>query len=137
MNKILKDEHGFLMLNVVFLTMITAFAAMILINAAQRASNPQSTLRLTALYLANEQLAQLESLAAAGEELSTDSHVKAEDLTTDNFGSEEVPTRFEVTTTIATNGDLREVKVIISWTVKGREESVEVERTILIAKENS
>ena len=133
MIKILRDERGFLMLNVIFLTLITAFAAMILLNAAPRVRNPQPTLRLTALYLANEQLAQLESLAAAGGELSTSFLGKTEDLTTKNF-SEENPVTFEVETKISGEGNLRNVKVTVKWAVNGREDSIEVERTIWIVK---
>ena len=134
MIKILRDERGFLMLNVIFLTVITAFAGMILLNAASKVRNPQPTLRLTALYLANEQLAQLESLAAAGSELSTSFLGKTEDLTTKNF-SEENPITFEVKTEIS-GGNVCNVKVTVSWIANGREDSVEVERAIWIV-ENS
>ena len=134
MIKILRDERGFLMLNVIFLTVITALAAMILLNAAPRVRNPQSTLRLTALYLANEQLAQLESLATTGGELSTSFLGKTEDLTTKNF-SEENPITFEVKTEIS-GGNVCNVKVTVSWIANGREDSVEVERAIWIV-ENS
>ena len=136
MIKILKDERGFLMLNVIFLTLITAFAAMILLNAAPRVRNPQSTLRLTALYLANEQLAQLESLAAAGNELSTSYQGELQDLITKNL-SEENPIEFEVETKIISIGNLRDVKVTVKWTAAGHEDSIEIERTIWIAEENS
>ena len=134
MIKILRDERGFLMLNVIFLTVITALAGMILLNAASKIRNPQPTLRLTALYLANEQLAQLESLAAAGSELSTSFLGKTEDLTTKNF-SEENPITFEVKTEIS-GGNVCNVKVTVSWIANGREDSVEVERAIWIV-ENS
>jgi len=135
MIKILKDERGFLMVNVIFLTLITAFAAMILLNAASRIKNPQSTLRLTALYLANEQLAQLESLATAGSELPTSFQGEPKDLITENL-SEENPIEFEVKTEI--NGDnVCNVKVTVSWIANGREDFIEVERAIWIAKESS
>ena len=136
MIKILKDERGFLMLNVIFLMMITAFAGMILLNAAPRVKNPQSTLRITALYLANEQLAQLENLAAAGvEDLPKSFQGEPEDLITKNV-SKENPITFEVKTEISGENNLRDVKVTVKWIIKSREDSVEVERTIYIA-ENS
>ena len=78
-----------MLLNVVILTLITAFAATILLNAAPRITNPQSVLRLTAIHLANEQFAMLESLAANGE-LATGNYDflgKDADLTTQNFGA--------------------------------------------------
>lgn len=122
-----------MMLNVVFLTLIASLAAMILMNAATRVRNPQSTLRLTALYVANEQLAQMESLAASGNELTKETLVKDEDLKTTNFSTGE-PIEFEVKTDIVGN----KCTVTVSWTVKGREDSVTVERTIWIApKEDS
>ena len=134
MNKIkifLKNERGFLMLNVIFLTVITSFAAMILFNAAPRVKNPQSTLRLTALYLANEQFAHLESLAASGEELPTNFLGKPEDLISNNNG---VTTTFNVETK-PNNSNPCKVKVKVSWSDK---DFIEVERTIwIVPKENS
>lgn len=122
-----------MMLNVVFLTLIASLAAMILMNAATRIRNPQSTLRLTALYVANEQLAQLESLAASGNELQEKFLGDPDDLKTTNFSTGE-PIEFEVKTDIVGN----KCTVTVSWTVKGREDSVTVERTIWIApKEDS
>ena len=128
---LLKNERGFLMLSVIFLTLITSFAAMILFNAAPRVKNPQTTIRLTALYLANEQLAQLESLAAAGESLTTNFLGKAEDLKTENTGAE---IKFTVETHISGDSNLRGVVVKVSWTDT---DFIEVERKIWIApKEN-
>ena len=125
---ILKSERGFLLLNVVFLTLITSLAAMILFNAAPRVKNPKPTLQLTALYLANEQFAQLESLAAAGEKpLPTSFLGKEEDLTTENAGA---PIKFEVETRISGESNLRGVKIKVSWTDT---DFIEVERTIWIA----
>ena len=123
------NQRGFMMLNVVFLTLIASLAAMILINAATRVRNPQSTLRLTALYVANEQLAQMESLAASGNELTRETLVKDEDLKTTNFSTGE-PIEFEVKTDIVGS----KCTVTVSWTVKGQPDSVTVERTIWIAK---
>ena len=126
----IKNERGFLMLSVVFLTTITSLAAMILFNAVPRVKNPQTTLRLTALYVANEQFAQLESLAAKGEELPTNFLGKEEDLTTENAGA---PIKFSVETK-PSNSNPCKVKIKVSWTDK---DFIEVERTIWIApKEN-
>ena len=114
------------MLDVVFLTLITALAATILINAAPRAKNPQSTIRLIALNLANEQLAQLESLAAAGENLTTDFLGDTDDLKN--------VVDFEVETTITKTGNLRGIKVKVSWSDEDKD-FIEVKRTIYV-KEN-
>lgn len=127
---VLRGERGFLMLNVIFLLMITSFAAMILMNAAPRVRNPQSTLRLTAIYLANEQLAELESLAARGEPLSDNFYGKREDLTTENF-SEANPIEFGVTTRIIAN----KAVVKVSWNVNGEDFELETEKAIGLLKE--
>lgn len=129
----LNDERGFMLLNVIFLTLITSFAAMILINAVPRVRNPQAVLRLTAIYLANEQLAMIESKAAAGE-LNLNYLGKPEDLTTENY-SENVPITFKVTSTDKPNGNLHAVTVKVEWTVNGRDSFVELERTIRVVPE--
>ena len=86
--KSLKDERGFMLLSIIFLTVIISFAAAILINAGSILKTSQSTLRLTAIHLANEQFAELESRAVAGN-LSTGKIGYlglSEDLTTKNLG---------------------------------------------------
>lgn len=133
MRKIL-NQRGFMMLNVVFLTLIASLAAVILMNAATRVRNPQSTLRLTALYVANEQLAQMESLAARSIEPTEEILVEDADLKTTNFSTGE-PIRFEV---VPEKIGGNTYKVTVSWTVKGQEDSVTVERTIwIVPKEDS
>lgn len=127
----INNERGFMLLNVVFLTLITSFAAMILMNAAPRIRNPQATLRLTALYLANEQFAMLENKAANGE-LAAGSYEflgYKDDLTTINF-SEKIPVKFEIDTTVTENGNLRDAAVTV--TIKDDKNfKLEAERTIL------
>ena len=137
MKKFFRDERGFALLGVIFLTVITSFAAMILLNAATRVRNPQSTLQLTALHVANEQFAQLESLAANGTLDAGSYSFKGpdEDLTTENFslGS---PVTFVVDTHVANgNGNLREVTVKVRWTVGGKNFEIESERTIRVVEQ--
>ena len=128
----LNNERGFILLNVIFLTLITSVAAMILMNAAPRVRNPQSMLRLTAIYLANEYFAHLESKAAAGIEILDNHEFPTEnkdDLTTENFGAGKL-IQFEITPKITPKGNLREVTVKFEWTIDGRKDYVEMERTI-------
>ena len=114
MKKIL-NERGFLMLDVIFLTMITALAAMILINAAPRIRNPQASLKLTALYLAEEQFAYLE----AGEEPPSDDLI-FEDVT------------FKVDIEKGTGNPC---KVTVTVTIEGREDfKVVAERMIYVVQ---
>ena len=117
MNRI-KNERGFLMLNVVFLTLITSFAAMILLNAAPRVRNSQSQLRLTALYLANEQFAELESAAVLKNEAPTNS------TNTRNFDGRDYTIKTEVS-------GAAPYKVTITITIEGRNDfEVKVQRMI-------
>ena len=135
MNRI-KNERGFLMLNVVFLTLITSFAAMILLNAAPRVRNSQSRLRLTALYLADEQFAQLESLAAGGTAPTSSEEFLGEsgDLTTNNFGGKDYQVTFNVKTEVINNSNPYEVTVTVSWIDSGKNFSVKVQRMIWVAE---
>lgn len=139
MNK-LNNQRGFMLINVVLLTLITSVAAMILMNAATRLKDPQAVLRLTAIHLANEQFAILESLAAQKiyPEERTTFQGEQSDLTSKNFGTDE-PIEFNVETTkVIVNGNLREVTVKVSWTFGGENFELETERTIrVVPKENS
>ncbi len=133
MKTILRNERGFMLLNTVFLTLITAFAATILLNAAPRVKNPQSVLRLTAIHLANEQFALMESRALAGE-LEAGNYPFAgndADLTTENAGAGK-PVIFDVATRVTDSGNLRGVKVTVSWTFGGDNFMFAEERTIRV-----
>lgn len=134
MIKALKNERGFLLLDVVLLTLITSFAAVVLLNAHPQVKNPQSTLKLTALHLANEQLAWLESFGADGT-LHAGSYPflgESDDLLTKNF-SEAIPIEFTVTTNVSPPEDdlnLYRAVVTVSWQVEGKDFEIESERTI-------
>lgn len=149
MNKILRGQRGFMLLNVVFLTLITSFAAMLLMNAAPRVRNREATLKLTAIHLANEQFAQLESMAAAGTEIFGVNNFLGDknDLTTKNGvgTNEEIKTiTFVVKTDVAIisavkdedgNPILRKATVTVTWTEGGKNFELTAERTIRFVKE--
>ena len=124
MNRI-RNERGFLMLNVVFLTLITSFAAMILLNAAPRVRNSQSTIRLIALYLADEKFAELESKAVLEKKPPTN------ETTTRNFDGRD----YQVVVGVSGSNPY-EVTVTIIWTDGGKNFDVKVQRMIWVA-ENS
>lgn len=130
MNKI-NNERGFMLLNVVFLTLITSFAAMILLNSDSRIRNPQAAIRLTAIHLANEQLAMMERLAATEKRIDLNYLGKPEDLTTINF-SEENPIEFKVTSTDYSEENFHYIAVKVEWTLNERKDSVIIERTIIV-----
>ena len=135
-NNPLRNERGFMLLHVLFLTLITASAAMILLNAAPRLKNPESVLRLTALHLANEQLAILEGLAeteglVAGEYTFLGAE---EDLQTENAFAG-ATTTFEVKTTVEAKDALRYATVRVIWEWGGEIFELESERTIRVVEE--
>lgn len=121
-----------MLLDVVLLTLITSFAAVVLLNAHPQAKNPHSTLKLTALHLADEQLAYLESFGDSGE-LQAGSYSflgESEDLVTKNF-SAEIPIEFSVTTSVSKlDENLYRAVVKVSWQVEGKDFEIESERTI-------
>lgn len=123
------NERGYLLLNVVFLTLVTSFAAMILLNATPRVKNSQSTMKLIALHLANEQLAYLEA-EAEGKSVDKNFLTRAEDLTNDSFRTEDAPTVFSVDKSIDDNV----ATVTVSWEIGGKIFSVTAERTIRVAQ---
>lgn len=118
-----------MLLNVVFLTLITSFVAAILMNAAPRLKNPQSVLRLTAIHLANEEFAMLESLAAEGKSLAAEDGFQA---TSYNLG-EGKPIVFDVKADIpdAKPDEITSLKIKVTVTIVGDENfKLETERTI-------
>lgn len=128
---LLTNQRGFMLLNVVILTLITSFAAAILMNAAPRIKNPQSVLRLTAIHLANEEFAILESKAANGESLTAQKNFQ---VTSYNLG-ENNPIVFDVKADIpdiSTFSKATSLKVTVTVTIVGDENfKLETERTIL------
>ena len=134
MKKFLRNERGFILLNVVFLTLITSFAATILFNAAPRIKNPHSVLRLTAIHLANEQFALMESKAAEKNLLDLNCLIDSEELTTKNLG-EGKQINFTVTPRPkSSDGNLHEVIVKVEWSVNGEKSFLEIERTIRVGQ---
>ncbi len=136
--KSLKDERGFMLLSIIFLTVIISFAAAILINAGSILKTSQSTLRLTAIHLANEQFAELESRAVAGN-LSTGKIGYlglSEDLTTKNLGQNN-PITFSVKTEVSNGShtNMRKAKVTVEWNFDGKNSEVEFEKNIRLLSE--
>lgn len=127
----LKNERGYFLINVIFLTLIASLSGMILINAAMRARNPQPTLRLTAFYLANEYFAYVESRAANGV-FDISSPFKDEDYLTSYNASR--TTNFTIEPKIIRNSNPYEVMVTVNWTVDGQEDKLELKRTIWVVQ---
>ena len=117
------NEKGFMLLSTVFLTLIVSFVAMMTLQTMMREKNSDNSLKLQAINLANEQFALIES--------GSDKNIPDEDFK--NYGlyrindlANKPPTEFKVTTKIFGEGNLREVKVTVTW----KDKSLEFEKII-------
>lgn len=116
---LMKNERGFMLLSAIFLTLIVSIMAAILFNANVKVQQRNSTLYLTAINLANEQFAILESDA--------DIEIPDEDKISYNGVKEDSePIRFRVSKSI--NGS--EVTVKVEWTVNGENQTFESKKII-------
>ena len=136
------SERGFIVMNVVFLTLIVSFAALIFLNGAKLVEEDNSALRLTALNLANEQFAEIEKLADEGN-LSTGNFnflgetedLKSFGLYKDEDLQKKIPVNFSVTATVKNHSDfenLRNVAVAVDWTFAGKNFKIELEKIVRI-----
>ena len=134
------SERGFMMMNVIFLTLIVSFTALIFLNGARRVNETDSALRLAALNLANEQFAEIEYLAAENN-LSTGSHsFLGDENNLKNFGlykdedlQNKKPAEFTVTTSVENYSDnLKNVKVTVKCTSTEKNFEIELENLVRI-----
>ena len=127
------DERGLVLISVVFLLMITSFAALIFMNGAKKVINQNSALRIIALHLAEEQFAEIESRAAKGEALKNYSFLgNFDDLKNyydsgDEDDSEIKPIIFNVTTSVKSDS---RVEVKVEWNLNGEKYSIAIEKVI-------
>ena len=126
------NNRGFIMLNVIFLTLIVSFVAMIYLNGTATLTSGNSTLRLTALNLMNEQFAELESRAAQGN-LSTGTMTflgNKDDLTSYN-ANENLPTEFKISANVTERGEnLFKVTVKVEWQFHGKDFEIKSAKTV-------
>ena len=138
MENMINNQRGFMLPGVVFLTLIVSFGALILLNAKVRVQQRNSTLYLTAINLANEQFAEIESRASADKYLETDFMGNPDDLKSFNGVSTAkiedgtaVPIEFDVETSYENAGkNLIKAKVTVKWSVGGKEKSIESQKII-------
>ena len=141
MKKFFCNERGAVFFSVIFLTLIISVAAALLIHSTNRIKNPQAVLRLTAIHLANEQFAIIESRAADGN-LSLGNiswQGMDDDLTTKNLG-ENFPVTFDVQSNVKnfqSYENLRKVEVKVGWTVGQENYELEFERVVKLAENSS
>lgn len=129
-------SRGFIMMSVVFLTLVVSFAAVIFLNGSARVKNSNSALRFTALNLMQEQFAMLESRAAHGDlPVGNFSFLGAsEDLTSYNL-AENFPVKFKVKTTVKNHvayENLRNVTVQVEWTFNNKDFEIESEKIMRV-----
>ncbi len=137
------NQRGFMLLSVIFLTLVVSTGAMILLHANAKVQQRNSTLYLTAINLANEQFAELESRAAAGS-LHGGSYNFLGDI--DNLKSyngldlkkiadgSATPVEFDVETTVADYPieNLREITVTVKWAAGGKENFITSKKILRI-----
>ena len=130
------DERGFMLLQVIFLTLMTSFAGMIFLNGMKKADNQNATFRIIALHLAEEQFAELENSAANGSVSSSNFLGEQDDLKTyfdsnDKKINSQVPVNFKVTTNINNlSGNLFKAAVKVSWNYEGKNNLIELQKII-------
>ena len=119
-----------MLLSTIFVTLITAFMAMMILNGTKKISNQNSALKIIAVNLADEQFAYIE----AQKNLSGSYNFlgNADDLK--NYydsGDKIIPVEFKVTANISggTN-NLYNVKVKVTWNFDNADNEVEFEKTI-------
>lgn len=117
--ELMKNERGFMLLSAIFLTLIVSIMAAILFNANVKVQQRNSTLYLTAINLANEQFAILES--GANIEIPDEDKISYNGVKEDSE-----PIRFRVSKSI--NGS--EVTVKVEWTVNGENQTFESKKII-------
>lgn len=134
MKKFFCNERGFMLLSTIFVTLITALVAMMVLNGTKKISNQNAALKIIAVHLANEQFAYIENLAAQGN-LSVGNYNflgNADDLKNyyDN-GNKITPTEFQVTADISGGeNNLYGVKVKVTWNFDNRDNEIEFEKVI-------
>ena len=130
MRKFFCNERGFMLLSTIFVTLITAFAAMMILNGTKKISNENSALKIIAVNLANEQFAYIE----AKENLSGSYNFLGDSDDLKNYydsGDKIIPVEFHVSSNISgVANNLYNVKVKVTWNFDNADNEVEFEKTI-------
>lgn len=125
----IKNERGVMFLSAVFLTLIISFIAVLTLNAKYKVQQRNSTLYFTAINLANEQFAILESSILEGE---SNLRIDPDEMKSYN-GMKENAAPIEFRVTKIPRG-ANEYTVKVEWTVNGETETFESTKIILPKK---
>lgn len=131
----LNNQRGFMLLSVVFLTLVVSFAGMVLLNANVKVQQRNSTLYLTAMNLANEQFAEIESHVASKIKPESNFMGNLNDLKSLNGVREDrensEPVKFDVETSYENiDENLLKATVTVRWHVGGEEKFITAEKII-------
>lgn len=129
-----------MMMNVIFLTLIVSFTALIFLNGAGRVNESDSALRFAALNLANEQFAEIESLAEENNLSAGSYNFLGETGDLKNFGlysdkdlQTKTPAEFTVIAKVENYQDnLKNVKVIVKCTSTDKNFEIELEKVVRV-----
>ena len=100
------NQRGFMLLSAVFLTLIVSFMATLTLQAVTYSHKNSTADELTAINLADEQFAMIESLAAQ-DRLSE---------VTDFNGKSELPEGFKIETNReSSDGNIYKYKITVTW----------------------
>lgn len=121
------NQRGFMFLSAIFLTLIVAITAQIFLHANSKVQQRNSTLYFTAINLANEQFAVMESIADLEGVIDTSCHVsEAERKSLNGMSETATPIEFKISTSAA--GSIVTVKV--EWIVNGETKFIESTKII-------
>ena len=122
MFNILRDNRGFIFIEVLFLTLILSFTTLLVCNALESAikSNRMSAIKIAAIHIANARIAEIEeyNLERTSFQIPSYTLLTDDDLTYENFFGISGTVKFRVDTQInESSADKGNVTVKVSWSV--------------------
>ena len=122
MFNILRDNRGFIFIEVLFLTMIVSFSTLMLFNAIETTitSNKMSAIRTAAMHIANARMSEIEeyNLERSSFQIPSYTLLTDEDLIHEDFFGINGTVKFKVDTQINESSTNKgNVTVRVSWTV--------------------
>ena len=122
MLNILHNNKGFVFIEVIFLTMILSFTALMVVNTLESAikSNRMSAIRIAATQIANAHMAEIEEYVDSNKSFPASSYtlLTDDDLIHENFFGISGTVKFDINTQInVSTANKGSVTVKVSWTV--------------------
>ena len=121
MLNILYNNKGFIFIEVMFLTLILSFTAMMVYNALESAikSNRMSAVRIAAIHIANAHMAEIEEFVDRNKSFPASSYtlLTDDDLIREDFFGISGTVYFNISTQINETANNGNVTVKVSWTI--------------------